>query len=59
MIGGVAMRLSFLEPLYAEPGPYASVYLDTSRDVERPEREIALRWERLRESLSRQGADRA
>ncbi|WP_449345028.1 hypothetical protein [Streptomyces narbonensis] len=53
------MRLSFLEPLYAEPGPYASVYLDTSRDVERPEREIALRWERLRESLSRQGADRA
>ncbi|MFI6416806.1 hypothetical protein ACIBG6_05145 [Streptomyces sp. NPDC050842] len=53
------MRLSFLEPLYAEPGPYASVYLDTSRDVEHPERAIALRWGRLRESLSRQGADRA
>lgn len=52
------MRLSFLEPLYAEPGPYASVYLDTSRDVEHPERAIALRWGRLRESLSRQGADR-
>nr|WP_168486970.1 hypothetical protein [Streptomyces sp. RLB1-33]QIY68099.1 hypothetical protein HEP84_01050 [Streptomyces sp. RLB1-33] len=53
------MRLSFLEPLYAEPGPFASVYLDTSRNVEHPERAIALRWRRLRESLSRQGSDRA
>ncbi|GGT46544.1 baeRF2 domain-containing protein [Streptomyces purpureus] len=53
------MRLSFLEPLYAESGPFASVYLDTSRDVEHPERAIARRWGRLRESLSRQGADRA
>lgn len=52
------MRLSFLEPLYAEPGPFASVYLDTSRDVEHPERAIALRWRRLRDDLTRQGADR-
>jgi hypothetical protein len=56
---GVAMRLSFLEPLYAEAGPFASVYLDTSRNVEHPERAIALRWRRLRESLTRQGSDRA
>ncbi|SEC00385.1 hypothetical protein [Streptomyces sp. TLI_105] len=53
------MKLSFLEPLYAEPGPFASVYLDTSRDVEHPERSIALRWRRLRGNLTRQGADRA
>ncbi|MGW9026538.1 baeRF2 domain-containing protein [Streptomyces sp. NPDC055722] len=53
------MRLSFLQPLYAEPGPFASVYLDTSRNVDHPERAIALRWRRLRESLSRQGSDRA
>ncbi|MFE6954593.1 hypothetical protein [Streptomyces sp. NPDC057696] len=53
------MRLSFLEPLYAEPGPFASAYLDTSRDVEHPERAIALRWRRLRDNLTRQGADRA
>ncbi|MFI8823539.1 hypothetical protein [Streptomyces sp. NPDC053431] len=52
------MRLSFLEPLYAEPGPYVSVYLDTSRDVDQPERAIDLRWRRLRASLSRQGAGR-
>ncbi|GAA3368213.1 hypothetical protein GCM10020367_05650 [Streptomyces sannanensis] len=53
------MRLSFLEPLYAEPGPFASVYLDTSRDVQHPERAIALRWRRLRDVLARQGIDRA
>ncbi|MEU0274750.1 hypothetical protein [Streptomyces sp. NPDC006307] len=52
------MRLSFLEPLYAERGPFTSVYLDTSRDVDDPERAIALRWRRLRERLARQGADR-
>ncbi|NXY99659.1 hypothetical protein HYE82_35880, partial [Streptomyces sp. BR123] len=53
------MRLSFLEPLYTESGPFASVYLDTSRDVDQPDRAIALRWRRLREDLTRQGADRA
>lgn len=53
----MVMRLSFLEPLYAQQGPFASVYLDTSRDVEHPERTIALRWRRLRDALARQGAD--
>ncbi|MEU9303483.1 hypothetical protein [Streptomyces sp. NPDC048269] len=53
------MRLSFLEPLYTESGPFASVYLDTSRDTEHPDRAIALRWRRLRADLTRQGADRA
>ncbi|MGW2559167.1 baeRF2 domain-containing protein [Streptomyces sp. NPDC001514] len=53
------MRLSFLQPLYAEPGPFTSVYLDTSRDIEDPDRAIALRWRRLRDELARQGADLA
>ncbi|WP_104530711.1 baeRF2 domain-containing protein [Wenjunlia vitaminophila] len=52
------MKLSFLEPVYAEPGPYTSVYLDTSRDSEDPEADIAARWSRLGEELIRQGADR-
>ncbi|MFI8100575.1 hypothetical protein [Streptomyces sp. NPDC086023] len=56
---GVVMRLSFLEPLYAESGPFASVYLDTSRDVEHPDRALARRWHRLRADLARQGADAA
>jgi hypothetical protein len=51
------MRLAFLEPLYTEPGPFASVYLDTSRDVDDPDQAIALRWRHLRDELSRQGAD--
>ncbi|UQX04205.1 hypothetical protein [Streptomyces sp. RerS4] len=53
------MRLSFLEPLYTESGPFASVYLDTSRNIEQPDRAVALRWRRLRADLTRQGADRA
>lgn len=51
------MRLSFLEPLYAERGPFASVYLDTSRDIEDPDQAIALRWRHLRDDLTHQGAD--
>ncbi|UGY90530.1 hypothetical protein [Streptomyces gobiensis] len=51
------MRLSFLEPLYARPGPYASVCLDTSRDIDDPERAIELRWRHLRDDLVEQGAD--
>ncbi|MGW1376673.1 baeRF2 domain-containing protein [Streptomyces sp. NPDC002446] len=53
------MRLSFLEPLYKEAGPFASVYVDTSRDsaVADPDAAIALRWRRLRDNLTAEGAD--
>jgi hypothetical protein len=51
------MKLKFLGPLYARPGPYACVYLDTSRDIEDPDRAIELRRHHLRESLAAQGAD--
>ncbi|TJZ44517.1 hypothetical protein FCH28_29685 [Streptomyces piniterrae] len=53
------MRLSFLEPLYKESGPFASVYLDTSRDsaIADPDTAIAVRWRRLRETLVAEGAD--
>ncbi|MFJ3307653.1 hypothetical protein ACIPSA_32120 [Streptomyces sp. NPDC086549] len=54
------MRLSFLEPLYKQAGPYASVYLDTSRDsaVADPDAAIALRRRRLQDTLTSEGADR-
>ncbi|ALO92382.1 hypothetical protein SHL15_1205 [Streptomyces hygroscopicus subsp. limoneus] len=54
------MRLSFLEPLYKQPGPFASVYLDTSRDaaIEDPDAAIELRWRHLRDALMSEGADR-
>ncbi|MFD0508243.1 hypothetical protein ACFQ0G_46595 [Streptomyces chiangmaiensis] len=53
------MRLSFLEPLYKQPGPFASVYMDTSRDsaLEDPDAAIALRWRHLRDALISEGAD--
>lgn len=53
------MKLSFLQPLFARPGPWASAYLDTSRDVEDPDRVIARRWRRLRDDLTDHGADPA
>lgn len=52
------MELSFLRPLYAQPGPWASVYLDASRDTEDAAAAVELRWRALRESLTEQGADR-
>ncbi|MDX3098156.1 hypothetical protein PV417_27045 [Streptomyces sp. ME19-03-3] len=56
---GTQMKLSFLQPLYCRPGPWASTYLDTSRDVEEPDRVIASRWRRLRDDLAAHGADPA
>ncbi|WP_055589133.1 baeRF2 domain-containing protein [Peterkaempfera griseoplana] len=51
------MKLAFLSPLYARQGPFACVYVDTSRDVEDPERAIELRWRHLKRDLESQGAD--
>ncbi|OLZ63132.1 hypothetical protein AV521_39700 [Streptomyces sp. IMTB 2501] len=54
------MKLSFLEPLYKQSGPFASVYLDTSRDaaIEDPDAAVQLRWRHLRDALLSEGADR-
>ncbi|MGP3966331.1 baeRF2 domain-containing protein [Streptomyces sp. 6N223] len=53
------MKLSFLDPLYAAPGPVAGVYLDTSRDIDDPDHAIELRWRHLSDDLRAQGADDA
>src|SRR4051812_4416053 len=53
------MKLSFLRPLYERPGPWASVYLDVSRDTEDAAKAVDLRWRRLRDELAGQGADAA
>ncbi|MGW1800071.1 hypothetical protein ACWCQN_29995 [Streptomyces sp. NPDC001984] len=54
------MSLSFLEPLYEQPGPFASVYLDTSRDaaIDDPDAALQLRWRHLRDALMCEGTDR-
>jgi hypothetical protein len=53
----VLVDLSFLQSLYAVPGPFAAAYLDTSWDTEDAGRAIALRWRAQREALAEQGAD--
>jgi hypothetical protein len=55
--GDHVMELSFLRPLYARPGPWASVYLDASRDTEDAHLAVDLRWRALRQRLIDQGAD--
>ncbi|MGW0753635.1 baeRF2 domain-containing protein [Streptomyces sp. NPDC002587] len=53
------MKLQFLTPLFAHPGPIASVYLDTSRGRDDPDRAMELRWRKLRRSLLAHDADQA
>ncbi|MFK3985164.1 Vms1/Ankzf1 family peptidyl-tRNA hydrolase [Micromonospora sp. NPDC050397] len=53
------MELSFLRPIYARPGPWASVYLDASRDSQDARPALDLRWRALRERLAEQQADPA
>ncbi|MBC2907039.1 hypothetical protein [Streptomyces cupreus] len=53
------MRLYFLDTLYARPGPYASVYVDTSRDIDDPDRAIELHRRHARSDLIELGADPA
>lgn len=53
------MELSFLRPVYARPGPWASIYLDASRDTEDSRPALDLRWRSLRDRLAGQGAPAA
>jgi hypothetical protein len=50
------MNLAYLRPLFARPGPWASVYLDATRAEENAEHQVDLRWRALRERLESQGA---
>ena len=56
---GATVKLSFLDPLFSRPGPWASVHLDTSRDIDEPDKAIDLRWRHLRDTLRDQGTDTA
>ena len=50
------MDISFLRPMYAHPGPWISVYLDDSHDVETARGEIVNRWRTARDDLAAAGA---
>jgi hypothetical protein len=49
----------FLRRLYERPGPWASVYLDTSTDTFDAPQQIELSWRAADEELARAGADQA
>jgi hypothetical protein len=51
------MDLRYLRPIYAQPGPWASVYIDASRSDESASREVELRWRALAQRLEAEGAD--
>ncbi|MDG4828305.1 Vms1/Ankzf1 family peptidyl-tRNA hydrolase [Solwaraspora sp. WMMD1047] len=53
------MNVAFLRPLFDQPGPWVSVYLDASRDGANADHEVGLRWRALRSDLAGQGADPA
>ena len=42
---------------FDKTGPFASVYLDTSPDVENASQKVELRWRNARDELAAQGAD--
>src|SRR6476660_4740341 len=53
------MRLTHLRSLYERPGPWASVYLDASRDSADAAKLVDLRWRAARADLAGKGADEA
>ncbi len=53
------LNLGFLRPLYQQPGPFASVYLDATQDTEDGARLRELRWRAVDEELTSAGADQA
>lgn len=53
------MQMGQLQHVYDQAGPFTTVYVDTSADVENAPKAIELRWRDLRERLRGQGADEA
>ncbi|MER8158678.1 hypothetical protein [Streptomyces sp. NPDC094472] len=53
------MDVGFLKPLFDRPGPWAGVYMDTSRSTEDAPRRRTLRERFVADQLAEQGADRA
>src|SRR3954454_14592749 len=53
------MDVSFLEPVFAAPGPYASVCADVTHTSENADTELELRVRAISERLTEQGAPEA
>src|SRR4051794_41686191 len=53
------MDVSFLEPVFAVPGPYATVCADVTHTTENADTELELRVRAVAEKLTEQGAPEA
>src|SRR3712207_9170747 len=53
------MDVSFLEPVFSAPGPYATVCADVTHTTENAATELELRVRAVAEKLSEQGAPEA
>lgn len=51
------MKIDWLKPLLGHPGPFATVYIDATRDNAAAGRELIERWRGVRRSLLHDGAD--
>lgn len=50
-------QMGDLVPLYDQPGPFVSVYLDTTSGIGHAQSRLDLRWKSLRRDLARAGAE--
>jgi Bacterial archaeo-eukaryotic release factor family 2 len=53
---GKSMKTDRLAPIYADPGPFASAYIEVSRDLEQGNRVVELGVRAVGEELAEQGA---
>src|SRR4051812_50204205 len=53
------MDVSFLEPVFSSPGPYATVCADVTHTTENADTELDLRVRAVAEKLTEQGAPEA
>jgi hypothetical protein len=53
---GKSMKTDRLAPIYADPGPFASAYIEVSRDLEQGNRVVELSVRAVGEELAEQGA---
>src|SRR3954452_14658196 len=54
-----AMDVSFLDPVFSSPGPYATVCADVTHTTENADTELDLRVRAIAEKLTEQGAPEA
>ncbi|PZR55305.1 hypothetical protein DNL40_02735 [Xylanimonas oleitrophica] len=50
------MKIDWIKPLIGHPGPFATVYLDSTRSADAADKDVVTRWNGVRRALADQGA---